>query len=165
MGAFVVVLILLHSKFEFMKKRQKSIIGKICLCLLFICTLSTSLLAQEKSITFYAAISEASLTDWTGHVWIGLKDGNSNQVLGFYPGGLKDDSNIQEDVSYTFNISDSDFEEAQEVVDEFRKAKYLLGIKDCRRFAQSVALAAGLNVPSVGMKSPAEWMGSLVEKN
>ncbi len=138
--------------------------GWYSLLFLLLLTSSTALMAQ-KNITFYANISEATTEGWAGHVWAGFSNGISEEVYGFYPDGIRNDSGRHGEVNYTFPVSEEGFAKALKVVEEFRNARYFIGFKDCRSFAQSVASAAGLNTPSLGIKSPAEWLGALLDLN
>lgn len=132
----------------------------------FLLTILATALTAQKSIIFYANISKASHEDWTGHVWAGFSDGRSSEKMyGFYPDGIRDDARRSRDVSYRFFISDEGFASALKTVQEFQNTRYIIGFKDCRMFAESVARAAGLKTPSVGIKSPAEWLAELVALN
>ena len=126
---------------------------------------------KSATITFYANIS--TLEDWTGHVWVEVKNEEHTFNYGFYPDdddptklqGLVSDKYRKADVSYSFQITEQQFNRTIEVIKEYLHADYTFGLNDCRRFAQRMAQVAGLNTPSVGMKSPAEWLADLVDAN
>lgn len=144
---------------------QKLSFKKSCYFLIFILAIGSTTLRAQKTITFYANISEANPQDLAGHVWVSFNDGGSTEVIGFYPGGIRDDSSRNSDVDYTFPVLDEAYSKAHEQIEEYQDKRYILGFQDCRSFAASVARAAGLKVPAIGVKSPAEWMGALVEMN
>ncbi|MCO6490087.1 MAG: hypothetical protein J5I98_16870 [Phaeodactylibacter sp.] len=126
---------------------------------------------KTATITFFANIS--TLEEWLGHVWVEVDNGTHNFNFGFYPTdddpttlqGLVSDKYRKADISYTFKISEAQFQNTIPVIKEYIHAEYTFGINDCRRFAQRMARAAGLNTPDIGMKSPAEWMADLVDAN
>ncbi|MCG8330172.1 MAG: hypothetical protein MI974_20910 [Chitinophagales bacterium] len=136
----------------------------------FIGILSIALLpalskAQNHTITFYANTSQASLKHWAGHVWVSLSNGSQATKIGFYPEGLENESKRKADLNYTFSISKSAYNNALGVIKHYNDYPYILGLHDCRSFASDMAEAVGLDVPSQGLKSPAEWLADLVEEN
>lgn len=144
---------------------QKAIVFRALILSVF--SLNFIIVADAQStITFYANISDTeSESGWVGHVWVGLKDGaGAERVVGFYPGGLRDDSGRTADINYSFPIQST--APAGNVLEEYSAKGYFLGLRDCRAFASDVAAAVGLRVPAGrGARSPAEWMAELVELN
>ena len=145
-------------------KRQPHYRAIIMVAIFFLTAFAKDLKAQH-SITFFANISDTAPSEWLGHVWVGFCDGQTKRILGFYPEGLVEDSNRLFDVKYTFKVTEAQYQKALKAIAEFDSATYLIGKKDCRRFAQTVADYMGLKVPSIGLKSPAEWLGALVDNN
>ncbi|MBL7825178.1 MAG: hypothetical protein JNJ57_01015 [Saprospiraceae bacterium] len=120
----------------------------------------------EYTVTFYANISDTNGEfGWVGHVWVSFNSPQIQTVVGFYPSGLSDDSWRPYDVSYPFSVSAEQFQSGLAVIDAYRNKHYLLGFSDCRGFTANVAQAIGLTPPSTGIKSPAEWLGALVQIN
>jgi hypothetical protein len=126
--------------------------------------LATSLPAQIYTVTFLASHPmEGGISP--GHIWVKLSDGNSSQTWGFYPDSLKNDTNRRSDVDYKFSTDKAGYERALQVVSQFQGRDYDFGTEDCRFFASNIARAIGLRTPSLGTKSPGEWLGDLVEMN
>jgi len=121
--------------------------------------------SETKIVTFYANISELGLSDWYGHAWVGFGSGRDEERYGFYPEGLQNEGGRSADISYFFQVSSAAYENGLNVIEEYQNQNYVFGVRDCRKFVQSVARAIGLRVPSVGIKSPAEWMADLVDMN
>lgn len=122
----------------------------------------------QKKVTFYANISD--FNDWSGHVWVGFYDGNKEVAYGFYNGSfmvngkIKNEAGRKWDINYTFPVNDIQYDRGLQVLATYNRL-YLLGKKDCRHLASHVARAIGLNTPSFGIKSPAEWLADLVDLN
>lgn len=119
-----------------------------------------------QTLTFHANISGGySETSWVGHIWIEYGTQKGTAKYGFYPTGLEGEGNRRPDVSYTFHIDQRSLTRVNDVIIEYSQKWYVIGVRDCRSFAYHVASSAGLNVPSIGTKSPAQWLGELVDLN
>ncbi len=132
--------------------------------LLLLPLLAASLSAQSYQVTFYANHPFDGNTS-PGHIWVKLSDGSSSQTWGFHPNGLRNEANRRSDVDYTFSTDKAGYDEALRVVARFDGRDYDFGSEDCRFFASSIASAIGLRTPSLGTKSPGEWLGDLVTMN
>jgi len=127
-------------------------------------------LSYAQKVTFYANISGSKGSPevgWMGHVWCGFSSTNAGgeTMYGFYPEGLIPENARPSDISYSWKVSGESFSRVVVVINEYQQKGYLLGVRDCRNFARDVAMAAGLSVPSAGIKSPAEWLADLVDLN
>jgi hypothetical protein len=123
---------------------------------------------QGQKITFYAnyAGRDAASSTIAGHVWVAFEIKGEKQVLGFYQGGLRDDSKRKSDISYTWVLDAKKYRAALDIISTFRNANYDLGTNDCRYFAKEVADSMGLKLPTLDLtKAPAVWMAELVELN
>lgn len=126
--------------------------------------LAVSLSAQKYTVTFLASHPMEGGKS-PGHVWVKLSDGNSSLTRGFYRDGLLNDANRSSNVDYTFSTDKAGYERALQVVRQFEGRDYDFGTEDCRFFASNIAQAIGLRTPSLGAKSPGEWLGDLVGMN
>ena len=126
--------------------------------------MAMSLSAQTYTVTFLASHPMESGKS-PGHIWVKLSDGSASQTWGFYPEGLLNDAKSRSNVDYTFSTDKSNYERALKVVQQFKGRDYDFGTEDCRFFASRIADAIGLRTPSLGTKSPGEWLGDLVQMN
>jgi hypothetical protein len=128
----------------------------------------------QYNVTFLAEIS--TWDEPLGHIWVQFGDGH-DRVFGFYPvgdtkkaalrlaGEVSDDSYRGADVSYRFWVSDAAFARGLAVVARYRSSNDVFPITNCKSMVADIARALGLKTPLTFMKSPAEYLSSLVEAN
>jgi len=115
----------------------------------------------KYSLTIFVDKGEGELN---GHVFVKLSDGKNNLYFGFHAneavtdefgkataavrlggGEIRDDAKLRRDVSRTYNITKSGFENALRAVEEIRKTGPSWWVNNhCGDFAEGVANAAGV---------------------
>lgn len=120
---------------------------------------SQSRSSSRYKITIYAdegtdKLPVIGLQEPFGHVFVGLTDGQSTNYSGWNPGGVKDESKYISgcswDVRRTFDISESGYQKALQVINEWRTDRFKIynsfGGPHCGDFAEAVAKAAGVQI-------------------
>ena len=132
--------------------------ASIIICLMMTMAFSTAL---AQKVTFYASHPAVGGKS-PGHIWVGFSYQGEISKKGFYQDGLRSEQSRQADLSYSYDVSPAQYRAAKQAMDRFDDSNYSLGSRDCRAFAETVALAIGLIPPAWSIASPAEWLGQLV---
>ncbi len=161
-----------------MKSHSSSFLGFQFVIILLIAATNTSFYGYQSKnsdiftkkyfVSFYANHPNTgcgSGEDFSpGHIWVGFKSPQRKFQLGYYPEGLQAES-THADVSFTFPVTRQQFDIAVDVISIYHDNSYIIGVNDCRSFAELIARTIDLELPNKGIKSPAIWLSELVELN
>lgn len=145
---------------------MKLVVGSLCVCVALVGSALAQIATPQtvERVTFFASHPTATSP---GHVWVGFPD-RDGVAYGFYPDGVRDDSDRESDISYTFSGPSMKVDLALEVIEEYRTQDYRLLRHNCRNLVREVALALGLEAPELrprDRRSPAAYLSDLVDEN
>lgn len=101
-----------------------------------------------------------------GHIWVGFHSSQGDKYVGFYPGGVKDDTKTVADISICFEVTAAEYTHGFTVVKTYEDKRYIPPKQVCIDMVADIASEAELKLPvRKSNQSPGEWLGILAEKN
>ncbi|WP_423147039.1 hypothetical protein [Rubrolithibacter danxiaensis] len=122
----------------------------------------------------YGVNSSSGLVNGIGHVCVGLSNGKTTQVIGFYPGGgpvslisnqfvysaLRDNGtgNFHYTVSSSYRVSPGQFNSAINFLNSFSPNTYTYNLyeRNCSNFVYDLCKTSGINLPSSNASGPTD---------